>query len=198
MKSALLLSGGMDSIAIAYWQKPEFAITVDYGQRPATAEVRAAAAVCTELRIEHFVIQTDLSALGSGDMAGSSALPEAPVPEWWPFRNQMLVTLAAMKSVSIGAGRILIGTLRTDGVHADGRKEFVDGMRALLTMQEGALCLEAPALSLTAVELVQKSNVPMELLAWAHSCHVSEYACGMCRGCRKHYETMAQLGVAPY
>ena len=34
---ALLLSGGMDSIALAFWKRPEIAITIDYGQRAAEA-----------------------------------------------------------------------------------------------------------------------------------------------------------------
>lgn len=198
IKSALLLSGGMDSIAIAYWRRPEVAITIDYGQRPAKGEVRAAQAVAAELKIEHHVIYADLSALGSGDMAGGSALSLAPVPEWWPYRNQMLLTLGAMKGIALGIKRLLIGTLKTDAQHGDGRAEFIQAMDALLRQQEGEMTLEAPAIEFTAVELVRRSGVPMEVLAWAHSCHVGEYACGLCRGCRKHYETLRELGEAPY
>jgi 7-cyano-7-deazaguanine synthase len=198
MSTALLLSGGMDSIAIAYWRRPELAITIDYGQRPAAAELRASRAVTEVLGIEHHIINANLSALGSGDMAGSAALGVAPVSEWWPFRNQMLVTLAAMKCVALGAKRLLIGTLKTDDRHADGRPEFVDALRTLLHLQEGDLTLEAPAIGLTAVELVRESAVPMDVLAWAHSCHVGEFACGLCRGCRKHYETLRDLGEPPY
>jgi len=198
MKTALLLSGGMDSIAIAYWRRPEVAITIDYGQHPAAAEVRAAETVANILDIEHHLVHADLSALGSGDMAGAASLGVAPVSEWWPFRNQMLVTLAAMKGVALGISRLLIGTLKTDEHHADGRPGFVRNLDALLRLQEGELQLEAPAIELTAVELVRKSGVTMEVLAWAHSCHVGEYACGLCRGCRKHYETLRDLGEAPY
>jgi 7-cyano-7-deazaguanine synthase len=94
--------------------------------------------------------------------------------------------------------RLLIGTLKTDAKHADGRPGFVEGMSAILRLQEGELTLEAPAIEMTAIELVRKSCVPMEVLAWAHSCHVGEFACGLCRGCRKHYETLRDLGEAPY
>ncbi|WP_084152406.1 7-cyano-7-deazaguanine synthase [Burkholderia sp. A1] len=198
MRTALLLSGGMDSIAIAYWKKPEVAITVAYGQRAAVAEVRAAAAVCDALGIEHHVIEADLSALGSGDMAGRAASDLAPVSEWWPFRNQMLVTLAAMKAVAINVNALLIGTLRTDGMHADGKPEFLAAMNAVLACQEGAISLAAPAIHLSGAELVQASGVPAEVLAWAHSCHVSNEACGMCRGCEKHYSVLKELGVEPY
>ena len=198
MSTALLLSGGMDSVAIAWWRRPEVAVTIDYGQRAATAELRAAAAVCAELGIEHLVQRVDLAALGSGDMAGRPKLAEAPVPEWWPFRNQMLVTLAAMAVIPKGARRLLIGCLATDGAHADGRAAFVESMDGLLAMQEGGMRLEAPAIGMTAVELIRASGVPPETLAWAHSCHVAEHACGMCRGCQKHYETLEALGHAPY
>ncbi|MEC5407585.1 7-cyano-7-deazaguanine synthase [Paraburkholderia sp. MPAMCS5] len=198
MRTALLLSGGMDSVAIAYWTRPEVGITVAYGQRAAQAEVRAAAEVCDVLNIEHHVIEADLSALGSGDMAGCAPATLAPVSEWWPFRNQMLVTLAAMRAVSVDVNKLLIGTLRTDGLHADGKPEFIAAMNTLLGCQEGKIALEAPAIALTGAELIKTSRVPPDLLAWAHSCHVANEACGMCRGCRKHYETLEELGVAPY
>jgi 7-cyano-7-deazaguanine synthase len=198
VRTALLLSGGMDSISIAYWRKPEAAITIDYGQRPAMAEVRAASAVTEALGIEHHVIRANLSALGSGDMAGADALRMAPVSEWWPFRNQMLITLGAMKAVAIDVERLLIGSLRTDSLHADGSQSFVSAIDTLLRLQEGSLVIEAPAIKLSAVELVRVSSAPMEILGWAHSCHVSDYACGLCRGCRKHYETLVELGADPY
>lgn len=38
---ALLLSGGLDSTAIAAWQRPDVCVTVDYGQRPARGELAA-------------------------------------------------------------------------------------------------------------------------------------------------------------
>jgi 7-cyano-7-deazaguanine synthase len=195
---ALLLSGGMDSTCLAYWQRPGVAITVDYGQKAAAGELRAAAAVCGALTIEHLVIRADLSALGSGDLAGAAPLAMANVSEWWPYRNQMLVTLAAMKCVSVGADILTIGALRTDDAHVDGRLQFVQALDALLAMQEGGLRLEAPAIGLSAAELVVKSGIPDDVLAWAHSCHVSDYACGECRGCRKHYETLRELQRNPY
>lgn len=198
MKVALLLSGGMDSIAIAYWKRPAIAVTIDYGQRPAAGEVRASGAVAEALGIEHHLVSADLSALGSGDMAETGALDIAPLSEWWPFRNQMLVTLAAMRTIALGVERLLIGTLKTDGRHADGRPEFIQAMNAVQRLQEGEMMLEAPAIELTAAELIRTSGVPMDVLAWAHSCHVADYACGMCRGCRKHYETLQELGVDPY
>ena len=194
----MLLSGGMDSIAVAYWRRPSLAITIDYGQVPAAGELRAAAAVADELGIKHEIVEVDLRALGSGDLAGRAAIDVAPIPEWWPFRNQMLVTLAAMRGIALDVTRLLIGTVKSDSSHADGRRKFIAAMDDVLKLQEGGLRLEAPAIDLTAVELIRTSATPREILAWAHSCHVAEYACGVCRGCHKHYETYEALGVAAY
>lgn len=198
MKTALLLSGGMDSIAIAYWRRPTLAFTFDYGQKAALGEIRAARAAAEALEIEHHVIHVDVAMLGSGDMAGTASLSIAPVSDWWPFRNQMLVTLAAMKGVNLGVNRLTIGTLKTDSHHADGGQSFVKTLGDLLRLQEGGVDLEAPAIQMTAAELIRISNVPLDILGWAHSCHVAEFACGMCGGCRKHYETLKELGIDPY
>lgn len=196
--TAVLLSGGMDSIALTYSCRPQLAITVDYGQLPAAGEVRAAAAVCEALEIRHEVVRVDLRLLGSGDLAGGPALGIAPVPEWWPFRNQMLITLAAMRVVKEDIRRLLLGTVKGDQAHADGRREFVDAMSAVLRVQEGQLSVEAPAIDISAADFIRNSGVPTEVLAWAHSCHVAEYACGVCRGCFKHYQTLEALGLDPY
>ena len=69
MKSALLLSGGMDSTAIAWWKRPDLTITIDYGQKAAEAEKHASSQVAHALGIPHEVITVDCSSLGSGDMA---------------------------------------------------------------------------------------------------------------------------------
>src|SRR5688572_25778664 len=116
-KAALLLSGGMDSIALAYAHRPQLAITVDYGQLSAAGEIRAAMAVCESLDLRHEIIRTDLRGLGSGDLVGEPSLSIAPVREWWPFRNQMLITLAAMRIVRDGISRLLLGSVRGDQAH---------------------------------------------------------------------------------
>ena len=85
--------GRVDSSAIALLERPQLAIVVDYGQLPAAGERRAALIIAKRLDIPLETIVVDCSSLGSGDMAGICASPHAPVPEWWPYRNQLLVTL---------------------------------------------------------------------------------------------------------
>jgi 7-cyano-7-deazaguanine synthase len=198
MKEGVLLSGGLDSIALTYWMRPPIALTVDYGQSAREAEIRAASAVCSALSIEHEIIRADCSHLGSGDLVNRAPLEIAPMTEWWPFRNQLLITLAAMKAISLGVTHLLVGSVKTDSVHKDGTSGFFGTISDLLSMQEGEIKVLVPAIDLTTAELVQKSGVPVEVLSWAHSCHTGNYACGMCRGCAKHYSVMAELGYESY
>lgn len=198
MSTGILLSGGMDSIALAYWKRPGVAYTVDYGQVPAAGEICAANAVCDALDIRHRIIRADCREIGSGDMAGGNPSGLAPVSEWWPFRNQLLLTLAGAAAIADGVGELIFGAISTDSVHADGRLEFFERISALIGFQEGGIRVTAPAIELTSVELVRKSGVPLSILAWSHSCHVAALACGTCRGCVKHAETMMELGYGDY
>ncbi|RDU98287.1 7-cyano-7-deazaguanine synthase [Trinickia dinghuensis] len=193
MKRALLLSGGMDSLCIAWWKRPDVAITIDYGQLPAEAEIVASMAVCRALQIDHHIVRVDCRALGSGDMAGTRADTNAPASDWWPYRNQLLATLAAMKAISLGVTHLMLGTVRSDGSHRDGTPEFVAALDLLLSMQEGGMHVECPAIHLSTAELARVSGVPSELLAWAHSCHKANVACGDCRGCNKYFQTLQEL-----
>lgn len=198
MNRALLLSGGMDSVALAWGLRPDLSITVDYGQLAAEGEIQAATAVCESLGLSHRVIRVDCRSLGSGDMAGTAAIPEAPVSEWWPFRNQLLITLGAAAALQARLSHLVIGAVSSDASHVDGRREFFEAMNRVLDLQEGGIALETPALGDTTVSLCRRLAVPFDLLAWSHSCHVSDRACGRCRGCFKHREGMRELGYGEY
>ena len=196
MRMALLLSGGIDSVAIAYWKRPEIAITIDYGQKGAQAELAAAATICQELLIQHEVVRVDCAAVGCGcmtDVAEPAGVFQPPTPEWWPFRNQLIITVAGAKAVLLGVKRLLIGSVCTDKRHRDGTSEFVAQMSALLRLQEGGLTLAAPAIRMTSATLVIRSGIPPSLLAWAHSCHTGDYACGTCPGCEKSRQVWTDL-----
>lgn len=183
--SVLLFSGGVDSTALAYSQRPDLAITVDYGQSCAEAEIRASTQICSELDIPHEVLEVDCSELGTGQLAESEQLGIADTPEWWPFRNQLIVTLAAMDSIRREASELIVGSVSGDSQHADGRPEFYEMLDDLLSFQEGNLRVSVPAIDQTSEELVEASDVPLSLLGWTHSCHNSNWACGRCRGCVK-------------
>ncbi|RYG98597.1 MAG: 7-cyano-7-deazaguanine synthase [Alphaproteobacteria bacterium] len=193
MRTALLLSGGMDSISLAWWKRPDLAFTVDYGQLAAAAEIEASAVICGALSIPHTVLCLDARMLGSGDMAGTAPSQHAPASDWWPYRNQLLVTLVAMKAVASGVQRLWLGTVASDGSHKDGTSEFFARISLLLSYQEGSIVVEAPAIGLRTADLVRQSGIPRSMLAWAHSCHKANVPCCGCRGCNKYFEVLQEL-----
>jgi 7-cyano-7-deazaguanine synthase len=194
MSEVLLLSGGIDSIAIASWRRPTRCLTVDYGQRPATAEVQSAGEVCRQLGLVHDVIQVPINSLGSGVLAGLPGSEFSPHEEFWPFRNQFLLTLGAMYAMRYSLHSVLIGTVLSDQRHADGSISFLSQIAALTALQEGGIEISAPAIHLTSPELVKVSSADSSILGWAHSCHTSNLACGTCPGCTKHSGTMRAIG----
>ncbi|MBK4723073.1 7-cyano-7-deazaguanine synthase [Azospirillum sp. YIM DDC1] len=191
----LLFSGGIDSTALAHWTRPDVLLTIDYGQRTAGGEIRAATHIASLLGLQHEVVRVDCSALGLGHMAGLPPSPLGAAPEWWPYRNQLLITVAGMKFAPHGLSEIVIGTVASDVVHADGRPGFLKAIGALMSFQEGGVRVTAPASQLQSEELVRLSGVSMSVLAWTFSCHVSVHACGQCRGCQKHLITLEALGA---
>lgn len=187
----LLLSGGTDSTCLAYSLRPDLCITIDYGQVVASRETKASRNVCRALGLTHKSCRVNLRHLGGGIMAGRSQAQPGLPPEWWPYRNQLLITLGSMIAFKRGADELIIGCIRSDRQHVDGSPGFVRSMRSLLRRQEGSLRLQAPAIELSAEELIKQSRIPLEILGLSFSCHRSTYACGCCRGCLKNISAMA-------
>ncbi len=198
MSSAILLSGGIDSTALTYLFRNEIslAITIDYGQKSARTEVEVSKRLCSKLNLQHEVLKIDCSKLGGGIMSKSLVKMSDPlVNEFWPFRNQLLITLAAMKAVQFNISHLLIGTVKSDKKFVDGTKRFFKAFNKCLSMQEGNLILEAPAIGYSSKKLVLESGIPDDLLLWTHSCHISNNPCGGCNGCNKYLKVMKSLGI---
>jgi 7-cyano-7-deazaguanine synthase len=192
----ILLSGGVDSAALAAVERPAAALFVDYGQRPAAAERRAAGAVAAALGLELHEIALDLRSLGGGLLLDDKPIPGAPSPEWWPFRNQMLVTAAAAVALRLGLSRVSVATVAGDGDrHADGTQRFYETLDLLLRLQEGNVGVTTPAIHETSEELVVRSGLGEDVLAWTVSCHRAALPCGDCPGCWKRARVMATLGM---
>jgi 7-cyano-7-deazaguanine synthase len=194
MSDLLLLSGGIDSSAVAAWLRPAICLTIDYGQRAVKAETRASSQVCKELKLRHEILTARIPDLSAGDMSEQGVSLHSVHSEFWPFRNQYLITLGAMFAIKHGCDSVLIGTVFTDKRHMDGSHEFITSLDRTLALQEGNIRLAAPAASMTSTELVHQSKISDGILGWAHSCHIGEFACGHCRGCQKHSEVMTELG----
>jgi len=189
----LLLSGGLESSALAAWLRPPLILTIDYGQLPARGEIWAASQICRELGLKHHVLRADCSAVGSGLLAGRESDDQSPMPEWWPFRNQLLVSLAGAWGIGRGASEILVGSIASDGRHADGTASFYEQLDRLMVLQEGGLRVKVPAIEMHSAELITESGVSDAVLGWTHSCHVRNVACGTCPGCAKRRDILTDM-----
>lgn len=193
-QSAILFSGGLDSTALLYWNRPVLAITIDYGQVAARSELKAARAITQHLGVRHEEFTVNLRSLGTGPMAAAEQSESAPTPEWWPFRNQILITLGGAIAHRSGLNELLVGSVSSDRHHADGTENFFHFADQLMHSQEGGLHVRAPAIHLSTEELIIKSGIPLSILGWCHSCNMSEIPCLNCRACHKQAQALSSLG----
>lgn len=187
----MLLSGGLDSAAVAALEHPERTLFVDYGQVPAEAERKAAQEVARHLGVELDELDVDLSTLGSGLLAGCPQMEGAPTPEWFPFRNQHLVTIAAAHALKLGLGVVVLGTVKGDGDrHADSTPGFMATLDALVRRQEGGVRVLAPHIDALPHVLLARSGLTDDVINQTHSCHAGNIACGECPGCLRRAEVL--------
>lgn len=191
----LLLSGGMDSMALAWLERPEHCFFVDYGQLPANKEEEVSRVVAERVGSQYHSIKIDCGSIGAGCLIGKSEAKFSPSLEWWPFRNQLLVTIVGSKALEIGICNLLIGTVKSDNFHKDGTSEFIYALDSLMKIQEGNISVSAPAINMKSEELITISQIPEEFIYLSHSCHVSNIACGICPGCIKHFAILRILGI---
>jgi 7-cyano-7-deazaguanine synthase len=195
MAQLLLLSGGLDSTCLAVLEPPAAALVVDYGQTPAAAEMRAAEYVAAKYHIRLIKLNVDCAAIGQGLLADGVSAPGGPSPEWWPFRNQLLVTLAASVAIKEGLDEVVVATVVSDGErHVDGTSAFYSALADLIVMQEGGIKLRTPCIDRSTGELFASVALADDVLVMSHSCHVGNLACGQCPGCLKRQEVLRDAG----
>ncbi|WP_256010222.1 7-cyano-7-deazaguanine synthase [Desertivirga xinjiangensis] len=61
MAEGILLSGGLDSVSLAYWKRPALAISINYGQAAAKKELEVSGIIARELGMTHEVIQSTVA-----------------------------------------------------------------------------------------------------------------------------------------
>jgi 7-cyano-7-deazaguanine synthase len=193
--TALLLSGGMASACVAAWRRPEVCLFVDYGQASASSARAASRAIAHELGTAWVALSLDWTGLQlerlaqdprSRAMAGLlfGGAAAGAWPGGWPYRNQLLVTVAAAWAGPRGYGELMLGAGHTDAeARPDGNHLFFRRVDQLVRMQPGGLRVTLPALGHSLAELVQLSGARAGLLRLTYACEVAGEACGSCAGC---------------
>ena len=185
--NVLLLSGGIESSCLAFWKRPELCITVDYGQVSAEMELETASAIARKLELRHQVIR---ASLGRKFGLSTSRGFLRSKPEFWPYRNQLLATLAAMHTFDGRSKEIWFGSVKSDKRFLDGSPGFFRRLSTLMAFQEGEVVIRAPAASLSTEKLIEISKTPWSILGATFSCHRGNIACGDCPGCAKQRSTL--------
>jgi 7-cyano-7-deazaguanine synthase len=180
----ILLSGGVESTILAYLERPKYALTIDYGHIAAISEIKAAKAICKDLEIDLKIVKLDLSTIiHDSELFGNlSNLEENP--EYVPFRNQFIITVGLQYAHAVGVDEIIIGTVKDDDIFFDGTPLFFEQLN-LISHAQHKIKIATPAINTSALDLAKKSKIPIEILAWSHSCTRALHSCGECRSCRK-------------
>lgn len=206
----VVLSGGMDSVTLAYYLKAQghdlHCITFDYGQRH-KREIDAAKAITSDLGCLHDVI--DISSV-QPFLGGSALTDDVDVPQGHyaadsmkltivPNRNAMMLSIAYAVAVAESAEAVAYAAHAGDHfIYPDCRPDFVTKLEAALQSgNDCAIRIDAPFINMTKGNIAAlgiKLGVPFED-TW--TCYEGdEYPCGKCGACVERKEAFDLVGVA--
>ena len=205
-KCVVVLSGGPDSVTVAYWAKKQgydvYGLSCRYGQI-ASKEVDLALLIAQRLEMSLKVV--DLSSLKDIYLGVTSVCDENIAmtqnfsqPIIVPFRNAIFLSVAVAYAVSIGVTKIFYGAQGSDEpFYPDCRKEFYKSFEETARLGTGMkITIEAPFSDGPKSDIIKcgfELGVPFAL-TW--SCYFGGVRhCGRCESCvnRKRAFKEAQI-----
>lgn len=186
----VLLSGGIESTTLLYEVRRDrevAALFIDYGQRAAKQEARAAAAAC------HYT-QTALTALNLRRLGTELAAPGflvAHVP--MPARNLLAVSLAANWALNRQGKTVFLGLQRDDQLHKEGQPGFIQALTE--TLAGLGLELAMPFREFTKSQVVARGSAQGVDYTQTYSCLTGRpRTCGRCPQCLARREALEGAG----
>ena len=209
--SALVIaSGGLDSTVALHWALKKYrtveALTFRYGQKHQRQEGAAVRAICRKAGVPLTAI--DLSFVGrhfaSSLLKGGAKIPEGRYAAKTmastvvPFRNGIMLAVAAGFAESRGLGTVVLGNHAGDHfLYPDCRAPFVDAIARAI--REGTMAhvrVASPFCRLTKADIVRagvRLGAPLQL---TYSCYNGgRHHCGRCGTCLERKEAFARAGV---
>lgn len=206
----VLLSGGMDSVTALYSTAREHdvvgALSFDYRAKHNSRELECASFHAKALHVTHITI--DLAFIGdlftSNLLQGGGEIPEGHYEESSmkttvvPFRNGILLSVAAGFAESRQANAIVIGAHRGDhAIYPDCRDAFIAAMASAI--QRGTYAqieLLRPFISLTKGDIAQIGRGLGIDYSKTWSCYVGGTVhCGRCGTCVERKEAFANADM---
>jgi 7-cyano-7-deazaguanine synthase len=209
-KSIILLSGGMDSLAIlamAFDQGHEvMPVFFNYGQKTLKKELQCFHSICKhyDLKNKKILNLTEIagSALTDLDISTDSKDQTAnEIPRTYvPFRNSIFLSFCVSMAEQLGFTKILIGAVQEDYTgYPDCRKEYFDSYNQMIklgTSGKDSIEVQTPIIHYTKKDIVKtclELNAPLEL-TW--SCYANDQTpCGVCDSCHIRGLGFAELNA---
>lgn len=206
----VLLSGGMDSVTALYdahAQDPvALALSFDYGSKHNERELACAAWHCAHLGIAHRVVKLDFfnslfdSALlqGGGDIPDGHYAEQSMKQTVVPFRNGILLAIAAGVAENAGSGKLVIAAHSGDhAIYPDCREPFMQGMEQ--AVREGTYArveISRPFIAMDKAAIAVRGAALGINFSRTWSCYKGgEIHCGECGTCVERREAFQLAGL---
>ena len=209
--SAIIVSGGMDSITMLYEYSERIAlgISFDYGGNHNDREIPLAKMHCDHLGIPHITIPLRFMPhhFRSSLLEGADAIPEGPydadnmASTVVPFRNGIMLAIACGIAESNGLRRVMIANHGGDhNIYPDCRPEFIAAMsRAMSAGTDTQVTIYAPYTNISKADIARHGKQLGIDYSQTWSCYKGgEYHCGQCATCIERREALAQAGVTDH
>ncbi len=206
--SAIIVSGGMDSITLLYDHKDEIAlgISFDYGSNHNAREIPFAKMHCERLGIKHITINLDFmhQYFKSSLLDGAEAIPEGHYADdnmkstVVPFRNGIMLAIAIGIAESNNLDQVFIANHGGDHtIYPDCRPEFINAIDAAATAGTyNNVKVIAPYTKITKSDIARIGKRLGIDYAETWSCYKGEEVhCGKCGTCVERKEALAEAGI---
>lgn len=206
--SAIIVSGGMDSITLLYDRKDEIAlgISFDYGSNHNAREIPFAKMHCERLGIKHITINLDFmhQYFKSSLLDGAEAIPEGHYADnnmkstVVPFRNGIMLAIAIGIAESNNLDQVFIANHGGDHtIYPDCRPEFINAIDAAATAGTyNNVKVIAPYTKITKSDIARIGKRLGIDYTETWSCYKGgEVHCGKCGTCVERKEALAEAGI---
>jgi 7-cyano-7-deazaguanine synthase len=206
----VLVSGGLDSAVALHAAAADdgvaLGLSFDYGAKHNARELPCAAWQCRRLGVPHHVAQLDFmrELFRSNLLVGGGAIPDGHYEDATmrstvvPFRNGILLAIAAGAAESLGAAAVVIAA--HGGEHAvfpDCRETFLGPMAdAIRAGTYVGIELRRPFVGMTKADLVRRGAALGVDFSHTWSCYKGgKVHCGRCGTCVERREAFLLTGV---